>query len=455
MKKAGCNEKSADEVIDTGFIPPAAELRRLRSLRKECGGGEFVFAWERANGKCFRFSVPVPKGHVDAAEEFARRAVKTALWVAGGYKLYLAGDRQICGAVAKEYAPGGARSFDRDMMLSSYGREVRTEICGADEVPCTSDNSGGTGISWDGGRIGFDLGASDFKISAVLNGEVKFSDEFPWDPRNAADPEYHFEKLNEGLKKAAAYLPHVDAIGGSTAGIVVDNQIRVASLFRAVAPEKYSEAQSLFKRVSKEWGVPVHVENDGDVTALAAYLSGNSKSVLGIAMGSSEAAGYIDGTGSVTGRLNELAFAPVDMCRSAPVDEWSGDYGVGAMYFSQQAVNFLASADGMEFPEEMRLPERLVKVQEMMTEGSAAAERIYRTIGDRLGHSVAWYREFYDFESLLILGRVTTGLGGEIIVDTAKKVVDSVYPELSGTEITMPDEKAKRLGQSVAAAALA
>lgn len=438
------------------FIPPAKELYKLRALKAEKGGTDFVFAWERDNGRCFRFSIPFPTGMEQDKDVIvlAERAVKFVLWAAGGWKLHMAGPDAICAYIEAQYSAGGARDFDRDMMFKSYGKEMEIIRTRAIEIPETKDNSEGAGVSWKGCRIGFDLGASDFKISAVEDGEVKFSDEFPWDPRNATDPEYHFSKLNEGLKLAASHLPRVDAIGGSTAGIVVDNQMRVASLFRAIVPEKYAEAQQLFKRVQKEWNVPVHVENDGDVTALAAYLTSGSNGVLGVAMGSSEAVGFIDKNGAVTGRLNELAFATADLDENAPADEWSGDTGVGAMYFSQQAVNHLAVKAGVEFSADMPLPERLLKVQAMMKENSPIAEELYKTIGMYLGHNVAWYHEFYDFDSLLILGRVTTGQGGEIILETARKIVAEEYPELANVQITMPDEKAKRLGQSVAAAAL-
>ena len=436
------------------FFPLAAKMREMKSYK---GNTEkFVFAWERENGCAYRFEMPVP---VDRAGDpdvirLAERAVKFALWAAGGKILHLSGPAEIRSAVKKAYSAGGARDFDRDMMLKSYGEEMEIRECEAKDVPETKDSAGGAGVSWDGCRIGFDLGASDFKIAAVQDGEVKFSEEFPWDPRNATDPSYHVGKLDQGLREAAKHLPRVDAIGGSTAGIVVDNHIRVASLLRAVSVAKYAEAQAMFKTIEKMWGVPVHVENDGDVTALAAYLSQGTKAVLGVAMGSSEAAGYLDRKGSITGRLNELAFAPVDFAASAPADEWSADIGVGAMYFSQQAVNYLACRLGMKFPDEMKLPERLVEVQKKMAADDPAASALYETIGYHLGHSVAWYREFYDYDHLLILGRVTTGRGGEIILDTARRTLAEFYPEVSGVSISMPDEKSKRLGQAVAAAAL-
>jgi len=306
-----------------------------------------------------------------------------------------------------------------------------------------------------GCRIGFDLGASDFKISAVKNGKAIYSDEFPWDPRNQTDPDYHYNKLNEGLKIAAAKLPRVDAIGGSSAGVIVDNRIRVASLLRAIPEARYAEAQNMFVRLAEEWKVPIEVANDGDVTALAGLMSLGKKGILGVAMGSSEAVGFIDRNGCLTGRLSELAFAPVDLHPEAPADEWSGDIGVGAMYFSQQAVNHLAVKKGMRFPAKMALPQRLERVQERMAEGDVTALKIYQKIGLYLGYTVPWYREFYGFDSMMILGRVTSGAGGVMILETARLILADQFPELAEeVEVFMPDEKARRVGQSVAAATL-
>src|ERR1019366_10164113 len=98
--------------------------------------------------------------------------------------------------------------------------------------------------------------------------------------------------------------------------------------------------------------------------------------MLGIAMGSSQAAGFMDPHGRILGWLNELAFVPVDFQRYAAVDEWSGDKGTGVMYFSQQAVNKLLPAAKITLPEEMGLPEKLKEVQSLMAQGDARAVKI-------------------------------------------------------------------------------
>lgn len=417
-------------------------------------------AWERENGNVYRYDFPIPQRLDPKAARFVTRVVervaKFALWAAGGWKLYLAGPDAIVKPIAKAYAKKGARKFDFDFFSSIYGRPVEAVVVPHSKMPETTEKLSAVKTVADGCRIGFDLGASDFKISALKDGKVVFSKEFPWDPRNAADPEYHYAKLTEGLKAAAAALPRVDAIGGSTAGVLVGQKLGLASLFRAVKeknPSKFADAQNLFFRIEKDWGVPFAVYNDGDVTALSGMISMDKKGILGVAMGSSEAVGYVDPKRRMTGRICELAFAPVDMNPNAPRDEWSGDAGVGSMYFSQQAVNWLAQDYGFKFPKAMKLPERLKEVQSAMERGDARALKVYLQIGRFLAHAIPWYNEFYDYSNLMILGRVTSGLGGEIVLESAKNELLDVYPEWAEKiDVFMPDEKARRLGQSVAAA---
>jgi predicted NBD/HSP70 family sugar kinase len=438
------------------FKAPITLLQELRGAART-GGSVLAVAWERENGYVSRYDLPLPARAEEQPDvvQLAERIVKFLLWSSGGWRLMLAGPRKLCEALKAQYARGGARAFDVAFMEGVYGCPMVVELRKMAEMPQTYERALLMDNRTDGCRLGFDLGASDFKVSAVRRGKVVFSEEFPWDPRNQSSPDYHYAKLNEGLKKAAAKLPRVDAIGGSTAGVVVDNRIRVASLFRAIPQERYAEAQNMFLRLGKEWNVPIEIANDGDVTALAGLMSLGRKGILGVAMGSSEAAGFIDRMGCLTGRLSELAFAPVDLHPAAPTDEWSGDAGVGAMYFSQQAVNHLALKKGLRFPAKMALPERLKRVQERMLDGDVTALTVFQKIGLILGYTVPWYREFYGFDSLMILGRVTSGPGGVMILETARLILADQFPDIAeAVDVFMPDEKARRVGQSVAAATL-
>ena len=159
--------------------------------------------------------------------------------------------------------------------------------------------------------------------------------------------------------------------------------------------------------------------------------------------------------GNITTWLNELAFVPVDYREDAPADEWSGDPGVGAQYFSQQAVWRLLAPAGIELPPEMPLPVKLEAVQKLMAAGDARARKIYETIGVYFGYNIATYADYYEFRSLLVLGRVMTGEGGDLILGTAKRVLHDEFPEIAERiRFHIPDEKEKRHGQAIAAASL-
>jgi len=339
-----------------------------------------------------------------------------------------------------------------------YERPFEVAVVTADQTPAARETTAPLGRHLDGCRIGFDLGASDRKVAAVIDGKTVFSDETLWDPRSHTDPQWHFDQIMDSLKRAAAHLPRVDAIGGSSAGVYVNNRVQVASLFRGVSEGLSSQrVKTLFLEIRKEWNdIPFEVVNDGEVTALAGSMSINDNAVLGIALGSSQAVGYVTPDGNITSWLNELAFAPVDYNPHAPVDEWSGDYGCGVQYFSQQCVGRLIPKAGIEVDAKRPLPERLVEVQKLMAKGDERAAKIYQTIGAYLGYAVAHYAEFYDLRHLLILGRVTTGKGCEVIIQNAKNVLKMEFPELAANvTFHMPDEKEKRHGQAMAAASLA
>lgn len=414
-----------------------------------------VIGLERENQLVSRYETRVLPGADPITLQYAERLVKFLLWSRGGWKLYVGGPRKIGEFLRRVYSGRGARSFDVHMMSAAYAKKFQVVVTSADEVPAAKESQVAAGGHLRGCRIGFDLGASDYKVSAVIDGDAVFTEETPWDPKTQANPDYHYHHIVSGLHRAAAHLPRVDAIGGSSAGVIVDNEIRVASLLRAIPKKDFPRAAGIFKRIQREWNVPVVVMNDGDVTALAGALSLGSRGMLGIAMGSSQAAGFMDRQGRIPGWLNELAFVPVDFQPGAAVDEWSKDRGTGVMYFSQQAVNKLLPAAGISLPKNMGLPERLKEVQNLMAKGDLRAARIYETIGVYLGCALAHYAEFYDFRQALILGRVTTGPGGDILIARARAVLKAGFPQVAGRiELRVPDERSRRVGQAVAAASL-
>jgi predicted NBD/HSP70 family sugar kinase len=260
----------------------------------------------------------------------------------------------------------------------------------------------------------------------------------------------------DSIRRAAAHLPRLDAVGGSAAGVYVNNRVRVGSLYRGVPRDLFeSKIAGLFERIGAELGVPLDVVNDGEVTALAGSMSIGDNPVLGIAMGSSQAAGYVNEQGNITGWLNELAFAPIDYRSGAPVDEWSGDAGCGVQYFSQVGAIRVATAAGIAFDAGLSVPQKLEALQAMMDAGDPLARQVYETIGVYLGYAMGHYADFYRLKHVLILGRVTTGPGGDVLLATAHRVLAADFPSLARVlNMALPDEQSRRVGQSIAAASL-
>lgn len=446
--------------LDDDFRPAVlANHAFLREVDESGKGVPLVLGLERADGSISRFETTVfDERHSRAGANlmYAERLVKFLLWQRGGWRLYVGGPKSVGDHIRRCYSPDGPRAFDYQFMGQDvYEKTFTVVVCSADQVPPEKETTKPLGRHLNGYRIGFDLGASDRKVSAVVNGEAIFSEEVVWEPRKHSDPAYHYNEILAGLRAAASKMPRLDAIGGSSAGVIINSRPMIASLFRAVPKERYGEVHDIFLRIRKEFGVPVEVVNDGEVTALAGSMSLEDNGVLGIALGSSEAGGYVTMDGNITGWLNELAFAPVDYSPSAPVDEWSGDRGVGALYFSQQCVFRLAPKAGIELPSDVTDAERLKAVQRLLENGHPGATDIWKSMGIYMGYGIAHYADFYQLKHVLILGRCTSGRGGDLIVDGALKVLHSDFPSLAERiQVQLPDEKARRVGQSIAAASL-
>lgn len=447
-------------LLDESFRPAVLANRAFREEVENSGSGVLLaLGLERPDGSVSRFETQVfPDGHPQANANlvYAERLFKFLLWQRGGYKAYVGGPKSIGNYIGKRYAPGGVREFDFHFMGEDVYEKTFTVVsCEASEVPAEREIGRPLGRHLDGYRIGFDLGASRRKVSAVVDGEVVFSEEVVWEPSKQSDPQYHYREIMASLKKAASKVPRVDAIGGSAAGVYVNNRVRIASLFRGIPKDRFDEVRGLFLRIRDEMGVPLEIVNDGEVTALAGSMALEDNAVLGISLGSSEASGYVTADGSMTGWLNELAFAPLDYSPEAPLDEWSGDRGCGALYLSQQCVFRLAPKVGIELPANAMDAERLRSVQEKLEVGHEGAARIWQSMGCYMGYAIAHYADFYDLKHVLILGGCTSGKGGQLILDGANEVLKAEFPELaSRINIQLPDEKTRRVGQSIAAASL-
>jgi predicted NBD/HSP70 family sugar kinase len=447
--------------LDPDFRPIWLARRKLEAMA------------ERGNGAPVRLAVEQPGGAVESRETFAfaddhpdapaghalcERLVKSMLWARGGSTIWVDGPAGLVEALRTHYATSATGRFDSATVGEAvYGEPLRVVAAPAASFPVSHEARSAVGGHLDGCRIGFDLGASDRKAAAVLDGRVVFSEEIDWDPSRQTDPQWHLDQIMDSLRRAAVHLPRVDAIGGSAAGIYVDGRVRVASLFRAVPPDLFrSRVEGLFLELQAAWGgVPFVVMNDGDVTALSGSMQAGVGGLLGIALGSSEAGGYVTPERTLSSRLNELAFVPIDAAPGAALDEWSGDRGCGVQYLSQQALGRLLPRAGIGADPGTPLPDQLIALQRLMTEGDGRARRVYETIGRYLGYALLEYRTLYEFGHVLLLGRVMTGPGGDLITAAATDVLRTEDPG-SAERLVFHEvsERDRRHGQAIAAASL-
>ncbi|MCL2698989.1 MAG: ROK family protein [Defluviitaleaceae bacterium] len=437
--------------LDPGFIPLGAFVKGFLSTAKK----PIAIAMYRNDGlvSVYKTKVHGTPGMADADKYYIERLVKFLLWQKGGAEVVIYGDKTLADFASGVYGADG--NFDAEMMSRIYEREFTIRAGDIEDIPAENERPIRIGGQMDGCRIGFDAGGSDRKVSAVIDGSAVYSEEVVWHPKTNADPAYHYDGILSAFRTAASFMPRVDAIGVSSAGAYVGNRTMAASLFLSVPKELFdSHVKDIYIRAAKAIGdVPLVVANDGDVTALAGAMELKENNILGIAMGTSQAGGYIDGDGNITGWLNELAFVPVDCQPDAMVDEWSGDKGCGVKYFSQDGVIKLAPRAGIALDENASPAEKLKTVQALTEKGDAGAKQIFESIGVYLAHTLPLYAMFYDMKHVLLLGRVMSGDGGAAIVDTAKRVLAEEYPGLD-LNLHLPDENSRRVGQSVAAASL-
>jgi predicted NBD/HSP70 family sugar kinase len=445
--------------LDPEFRPAIlANLAFREAVRTTGSSQKLVIGLERSNNAFSRYETEIfPEDHPQFEQSlfYIERIVKFLLWQRGGKTLYVGGSEKVGRYLQQVYSANGEREFDFSFMSRIYDQPLKVVPCSSEEVPQEKEPQKSLGRNLNGNRIGFDLGASDLKVSAVVNGEAIFSTEIEWQPVEQTDPNYHRQKIRSALELAASKLPQVDAIGGSSAGVYINNRPMIASLYRGIPKEKFDQINNLFLDIRNDWEIPLEIVNDGEVTALAGSMSLGENSILGVAMGSSEAVGYITPSGKITDWLNELAFAPVDYQTSGPVDEWSGDQGIGALYFSQQCVFRLAPKLSIDIPADLTNAQKLKFVQDRLEADNENTHQIWESMGVYLGYAIAHYADFYEIEFVLILGRCTSGKGGTIILEFAKRVLEEEFPVLAETiKIQLPEEKSRRVGQSIAAASL-
>ena len=455
MQYLGVNyEMKNIPALDPGFIPFGIWAEAYRKGAKM----PIAVAVERNGGfiSVRNTFIHGTEAMFDADYRYVERYVKFLLWSIGGFRVSICGASGIAQKLKKAYSADGERAFDYDFFQKLYERDLEIVDLPLDQCPAAYEIAQPIGGHMDGCRIGFDAGGSDRKVSAVIDGECVYSEEVVWHPKKNPDPNYQYEGILDSFRTAASKMPRVDAIGVSSAGVFIGNAPMISSIFYCVPRERWDEVKTVFDRAAAEIGdVPIVVANDGDVSALAGAMGMNVGSIMGMAMGTSEAVGYVDKDKNVLGWINELAFAPVDLNEDAMQDEWSTDFGVGCKYFSQDAVNKLAPRAGIELDENLTPAEKLKVVQALMEKDDRRAAAVYKDIGIYLAYTVVQYCQFYDIHHLMLLGRVMSGKGGDLILSTCNQVLKEEFPTLAEkVNVMLPDEKTRRVGQSAAAASL-
>ena len=447
MEYLGVNyEMKHPPELDPGFIPFGIWMNAY-----EKGASlPIAIAVERENGNV---SVRQAKIHgtaemADADYRFVERYMKFLLWSIGGFRVSVCGCSAIARRLQKAYCPEGERAFDYDFFGKLYERPLEILDLPLDACPQSNEAPKPIGGHVEGCRIGFDAGGSDRKVSAVIDGEVVYSEEVVWHPKVNPDPSYQYAGILDSFRTAASKMPRVDGIGVSSAGVFIGNAPMISSIFYCVPRDRWDEVKTVFDRAAAEIGdVPIVVANDGDVTALAGAMGMDRGCIMGLAMGTSEAVGYVDQDKNVLGWISELAFAPVDLSEEAMTDEWSTDKGVGCKYFSQDAVIKLAPRAGITLDPQLTPAEKLKEVQKLMEADDPRAPAIFRDIGVYLAYSTVLYSRFYDIRHMMVLGRVMSGKGGETILSACREVLSDEFPELAAQiTVMLPDEKTRRVG---------
>jgi len=468
--------------LDPGFAPVVLAKREYRNAAKDCAD-TLHFALPRACG-CARGELkvfPEDDERYQATVILAGIMIQESIWRCGASSLQLAGPASLCQTLKTAYSKGGTYEFEADVMPKANGTPDKvfevTVVAGPADLPAEKDTPQVCGKSAGGNRLAFDLGKSDIKTVAIKDGEVLDSAETEWDVTNA-DPQYHFDAIVAAMKKTIANAEakgfgKIEAVGGSATGTVsANNEATWCDIFPNVPQDVYKEkVVDIFKRIAKEVAgdVPLKVINDGEVTALAAFQRINKGNVMGISMGSSEGGGYANVDGNLMGWINELCYIKLDMNPEAPDDPWTkgAHRGLSHMYLGQRGATKNAYKI-CEVPDNYKYPhpdmctikhedhaQCLKLIQKAMVDTPEKATDLYRTCGVYLGYGLAQYCEqHYKIDHVMILGRVSKGAGGDIMLKVAAEVLETEFPELPKITFHTADDHFKAVGQCIAAAAL-
>ena len=442
--------------LESGFLPAYAFVSRYR----QGAAKPYAFAWERLDGCISKFDTLIhgDEAHRELDLFYLAYMSEYAFFSWGGVKLYLCGDREISEALKAVYEDEKSPSN----RVLTYGERVYKkplEIAFLPYEQCPERLcSKPIGRHMDGCRIGFDAGASDRKVSAVIDGEVVYSEEVIWNPKLETDIDYLYREVVTAFKTAASKMPRVDAIGVSTTGNAENNLLLSMHLHPLVSQkDKDEKGPYVFLRAQKEIGedIPMLVLNDGNVSALAGSMAIGKNKVWGVAIGTNIGTGYVDAEGNLSDMLIECATTKIALNEDAEPNEWTTLKGTAGSYFNQDRVADVAMKAGIEIDKSLYPAQKLLVVQEYMEKDDPRVRGIFDDLGCILAHHLPFISMFFDIENVVLLGRVVSGKGGEVLLAACERVLAEEYPETAARiKLWLPDENFRRVGQSIAAASL-
>ena len=410
--------------------------------------GGIGIAVSRGDGLCFPFASPL-SGDFGETYSLLKRSLLALLWMVGGNEISLSCPKELYARLLERISIDSELENSFEAMEEIYGGKVAFSL--VDELPRRKIEGRTCSLSSSGCRIGLDLGGSDIKAIALKEGEVAYSAERLWDPRNEKDPSYHEGVIASCLKEASSFLPKVDFVGVSTSGIVERGEILFPSLFASCSEgDRKGRVRTLFNRLIPSLlpGTPFRLINDGDASSLGGALLHHKDSLLGLSLGTSLAAGYVK-EGRLYPYLNELSKVSVNLSPKARSHYKYLIKGSASEYLSQKGLLCLAESHGIEL--EGSLPERLLALQKLADSKDIGVLQVYEEFGRRLADSVIYFSAFLDFSTVFLLGRVMSGKGGEAILKSASSRMEE---KGKGLAFFTAGERFKRLGQAYVASLL-
>lgn len=231
-------------------------------------GVELTVSLESGGAVRRQFRLGLPDIESPKLGRYLRTYVHNRLWAIGAERVVLDCDQDLFDKIASAFRPGGEFSHQVAMMSEIYG--CHFEIVRGDARDAAGGASGTTqqpGRPKVGKHIGVDLGGSDAKVVALVDGELRHHEKRDWKPKSFREGRQAVSVVCDLVKNALAKsgIDSPDGVGISSAGIVVNDRIMASGIFGGLPAEEFQEwIVPMGERVSEAFGgVPIGVAHDG------------------------------------------------------------------------------------------------------------------------------------------------------------------------------------------------